>query len=511
MARVDFGPFSFDTITDLLMRDGDPIALGGRSAALLKTLLAADSGVVNKDALLASAWPGAIVEENNLTVQIAALRKVLGRRADGTDWIATVPRIGYRMVREIPEPSAWPAEAMTTLPAIAVLPFANLGGDPEQEYFADGVVMDITAALSRFRSFAVIARNSSFVYKGHAIDVRQVAKDLGVRYVLEGSVRRGSGKLRIIAQLVDATTGAHLWAEHYDGAQDEIFDFQDRITEGVVGLIAPNIQRAEIERARRKPPQRLDAYDLFLQAQARHHSTQPEDNAYAFRLLERAIELTPNFSPALSFAASVLEFRIVMGWSPLTADDRQTCLGLVERAVLSASDDPQILGHLGVSLISVGHDAARGLPMVRDATDANPNDANLAMARTVAELHVGDLDAALDSAQRALRLSPGDPEAHWGLTALAHIRMATGDYSDALAWAERSHAKNPRYDANYWMLIAANAQLGRIEEARRWLGRFVSLRPGATLSRIQAAQAGVVPDRMAAILDGLRLAGLPET
>ena len=218
-----------------------------------------------------AAWPGTAVEESNLSVQIASLRKLLGPSPDGGEWIATIPRVGYRFVAE-PE-AAVPAQTQAArsepvIPSLAVLPFQNLSGDPEQDYFADGVVEDIITALSRFKSFAVIARNSRFVYKGRAVDVRQVAKELGVRYVLEGSVRRAGDRLRITAQLVDGVTGAHLWADKFDGAVEDVFDFQDRITESVATVVEPHIQTAEIERSRRERPRSIAAYDIYLQGAA---------------------------------------------------------------------------------------------------------------------------------------------------------------------------------------------------------------------------------------------------
>ena len=278
MGTASFGPFIFDRTTGALSRGGRPIAVGGRGAALLAALVDADGGAVGKDALIEAAWPGTIVEEGNLSVQIATLRKALGQRADGQDWIATVPRVGYRLLKASPSPQD---SAAGVPPSLAVLPFGNLSGDAEQEYFADGVVEDIITALSRFRSFAVIARNSSFVYKGRAVDVRQVSKELGVRYVLEGSVRRGGERLRITAQLVDGQTGAHLWAEHFDGAVGEVFEFQDRIAERVVGVVEPQILWAEVRRSKRERPDSIEAYDLYLRALARHYRLTAEDNAAA--------------------------------------------------------------------------------------------------------------------------------------------------------------------------------------------------------------------------------------
>ena len=255
---VAFGPFLLNRDNGTLFRDGELIAVGHRGAPAPRRLAEAPrSRCVTKAELMDAAWPGTTVEESNLSVQIASLRKLLGPSPDGGEWIVTIPRVGYRFVAE-PEATALSSRSTARLepviPSLAVLPFQNLSGDPEQDYFADGVVEDIITALSRFKSFAVIARNSSFVYKGRAVDVRQVASELGVRYVLEGSVRRAGDRLRITAQLVEGDTGAHLWADKFDGAVEDVFDVQDRITESVATVVEPHIQSAEIERSRRERP-----------------------------------------------------------------------------------------------------------------------------------------------------------------------------------------------------------------------------------------------------------------
>jgi TolB-like protein len=241
-----------------LTRDGRTVSLGGRGAALLAALVDARGGVVGKDVLMQAAWPGAVVEEANLTVQIAALRRALGGGTDGEDWIVTVPRVGYRLLS--------PRNGGTAehgAPAVAVLPFENLSPDADQSFLADGVVEEIIMALSRFRTFAVVARNSTFVYKGRAVDIREVARELGVRYVLEGSVRRSGDRVRVAAQLIEGASGAHLWAEKFEGAATDIFDFQDEITRAVVGLIEPRIRKAEIERAGRVPTASMRGTSMF--------------------------------------------------------------------------------------------------------------------------------------------------------------------------------------------------------------------------------------------------------
>jgi adenylate cyclase len=395
-------------------------------------------------------------------------------------------------------------------PAIAVLPFQNMSGDVEQDYFADGIVEDIITALSRFRSFAVVARNSSFVYKGRSVDVRQAARELGVRYVLEGSVRRSGQRLRVTAQLLDGASGAHLWAHNFDGVVEDIFDVQDRITESIVGIIEPQIRQAEIERSRRKRPENLDAYDLYLKGIAKIYTARLEDNAEAYALLSEAIERDPTYAPALINAAWALETRGSMGWPSLTHNDRAASLDLANRALAEANDDATVLAFAGIVLIHVGHDYERGLRVVENAVATNPNNQLVLICAAVAEIHCGSLQRAIVHSERATALSSRDPTVHWALTATAHAHLALGNYDEALQAAEQSLAVNSNFNATYWMLIASNAHLGRIDQARSWLAKFRTMVPSVTIASIRKGQPSKDPSRNAAIYEGLRIAGLDE-
>jgi TolB-like protein len=501
--RHSFGPFVLDAGRGLL-RNGKSIAVGQRGLALLKALLDAGGGVVTKADLMERAWPGTIVEEGNLTVQIAALRKSLGTTHDGQDWIATVPRLGYRLVR----PGSGSREADASVPALAVLPFANLGSDPGQDWFADGVVEDIITALSRFQSFAVVARNSSFVYKGRPVDVRQVAQDLGVRYVLEGGVRRAGERLRITAQLVDGSTGAHLWAEQFDGMTADVFDFQDRITERVAMEVEPHIHQAELARSRLERPGSIAAYDIYLQALPKISNRTASANAEAYALLTGGLALEPDNALLLSHAAWTLNHRRAMGWPPFGPDDMQKSVELARRGLQHAGGNPTVMAHCGMVLLHRGSDYDWGMAVLQSAAEANPNSLVVVTAAGIAHLHCGSVADALTLFQRALRLSPRDPFAFVPLTGIAHAQMILGDYSEALAWATRSLALNPTFDPTLWMLIAANAHLARMEEARHFLDELGRLALGVTVARIRAGQPAKDPSRMSAILDGLRLAGL---
>jgi adenylate cyclase len=394
-------------------------------------------------------------------------------------------------------------------PSIAVLPFTNMSSDPEQEYFADGMVEDIITALSHFKALFVIARNSSFVYKGRPVDIGQVAKELGVRYVLEGSIRKAGKRLRINAQLIDAATRAHLWAGRFDGAEEDIFDLQDNITENVIGIIEPQIRKAEISRSRRKRPQNLDAYDLYLRALPHVYAMHPDDNSRALEFLIQAIELDPEFAPALAFAAWCYEQRLTRGWNTVREDDSAHALALARAALATGSDDANAVGMAGFVLLMTGREYEAALSAIRRATNLNPNNVLVLAHAGFAYGHAGDLQEAISCFQRARRLSPVDPGAFFFLTGEAHALLLSGQYSDAAELARRSAATYDGWDSTYWYLAAACGHLGRSDEAKKAVSKILSLSPGTTISRIRKLP---IQDeaRQAILLDGLRKAGLPE-
>jgi TolB-like protein/class 3 adenylate cyclase/Tfp pilus assembly protein PilF len=419
-------------------------------------------------------------------------------------------RTGAQPPRGQAPPPPSDGTALPERPSIAVLPFQNMSADPEQDYFADGIVEDIITALSRFKSFAVVARNSSFVYKGKAIDVRQAAKELGVRYILEGSVRRAGARLRITAQLIEASAGAHLWADKFDGAAEDVFDVQDRITQSVVMIVEPRIREAEIERSRRERPESLVAYDLYLRALPAFRTGIQADNAVAYDLLKKAMELEPNNAVVLAQAANTLQHRDSMGWPPLAGNDKAEVRELVRRAMANAHDDASVLSKCGNALLQVNREYDLGFATIMRAANLNPNNAEILANAGIGSMHVGDPDDALRYFNRALDLSPNDPFAFVPLTGIAVIELMRGRYAEAVATAERSLAAHTSFDPTYWVLISANAQLGRMAEARNWAAKFQALVPGNTIARIKAGQPDRHPERLAAMWEGLRLAGLPE-
>jgi TolB-like protein len=503
-APVRFGPFIFDRQRMTLSRDGHATGIGGRAAALLGALLDENGEVVTKERLMDAAWPGAVVEEANLTVQMAALRRALGQRPDGLDWIATVPRKGYRLPTE-------EDAGHSGRPSIAVLPFANLTSDPEQDYFADGVVDDLIIALSRFRTFAVIARHSSFVYKGRSVDVREVAKDLGVRYLLEGGVRRVGNKVRVTVQLIEGVSGEHLWAERFDGTVADIFDFQDTITSTVIGLIEPQIRKAEIERARRKRPESHDAWDLYVQALPLVHSAEVSNYTKAIGLIDHAVEIDPSYAPALALAAWAHEKRHTFGGPTLPdfGSDIVICLNLAQRAVDADPDEALALAQLGWFRLSFRNDAS-GIELVRRALALNPNNVSVLDFAAVALIGAGDLDDAIACATRALQLSPGSPNNFAILSHLASAHNAAGRHLEALKFAERCVNLAPAYVYGHLHLAVTYAYLNRLDEARHAVAAATMLRPDITVAS-EAKRSTHFPDGLATWIEGLRKAGLPQS
>jgi adenylate cyclase len=474
---------------------------------------------VNVAARLESlAEPGGICLSNSVYDQIQSILS-LGYADMGEQTIKNISKpvrcFAVRFAHAGPASERSAAEAPAgnppDTPSIAVLPFANLSNDPEQEYFADGMVEDMITALSRFRWLVVIARNSTFTYKGRAVDVRQVAKELGVRYVLEGSVRKAARRVRITGQLIDATTGAHLWAERFDGDLEDIFDLQDRITESVVGAIEPRMRKAEIERSRRKRPDSLDAYDLYLRALPHVYAMRPDDNTEALELLDRAISLDPGFAPALAYAAWCYEQRVVRGWPTAREDDVRTGIKLARAAIATGSDDANAMVTAGFVLVMLGRDYEAGLTAVRRALDLNRNNAFVSILAGWANNFAGDLDDALASFQRAQRLSPSDPGAFFFVTGEAMSHLLSGRYAEAAEVGARSAATYAEWDSTYWVLAPAYVHLDQIDKARAAVAKLLSLTPGATVSRFRTRLPFKDERRLAIVLEGLRKAGLPES
>ena len=507
--RVAFGPFVFDRTSATLWEGARLVALGVRGAALLAALLEAEGGVVTRSALMDCAWPGMAIEDGNLAVQIATLRKILGTQSDGQEWIANVPRVGYRLVRAV-----GPRDAAVSKPAIAVLPFLNLSSDREQGHFADGMVEDLITALSRFNTFAVVARNSSFVFKGRAVDVREVARTLGVRYVIEGSVRRSGQRVRVSAQLIEGESGGHLSAENLDGTIEDMLDFQDRITARVAGLIEPEIQRAEIERSRRKRPENLGAYDLYLQALPLLHVLgvqRLEHYDQAIDLLDRAIALDPGFAPVLALAAWAHEKRLTRsGTPPPGVDDAKAAIALAERAMQADDGDAFVLMVAGVVLMTIKGEPDAGYALIKRAYAINPNSQAIAKVVGYAHWHGGSFDDAVACTLRALQLSPAGGQALHCMSQIARAHLSAGRIEDALIWGLRTMESPAAPDFGLCVVSACYAHMGRLEEARATVRATLAIWPALTIANLLGP--GGRPDAHdRQLVDGLLKAGMPAS
>lgn len=395
-------------------------------------------------------------------------------------------------------------------PSIAVLPFDNMSGDPEQGYFADGMVEEIITALSRTRWLFVIARNSSFTYKGRAVDIKQVGRELGVRYVLEGSVRKAASRVRITGQLIDATTGAHLWADRFDGGLEEVFDLQEEVARSVVGAIAPKLEQAEIERAKRKPTEHLDAYDYYLRGIASLHQLTRESTANALQLFYEAIELDPEFASAYGMAAFCAVIRKANGWMADREQETVETERLAPKAVDLGRDDAVALSLGGEALAFVVGDYNSGAAFIDRALALNPNLATAWLFSGWVRADLGDTEAALQRLATAIRMSPVDPFMFDMLNAVAMAHLLAGRFEEASSWAERSLREKPDFLASLRFAAASYALAGRTEDAQKVVSRILALDPGERISNL----ADVVSIRRAADMalfsEGLRKAGLPE-
>ena len=513
MAAIhEFGPFRLDVTAEILFRGTEPIVLGQRAVTLLRLLVERAGEPVSKDALIGAAWPGLAIEDSNLTVQIAALRRVFGEVAGAADWIETLPRRGYRYVGPAvmagnPSTAASPALALPDKPSVAVLPFSNLSGDPEQEYFADGMVEDIIAGLSRIKWLFVVARNSSSAYKEKAVDVKRVGRELGVRYLLQGSLRKDGNRVRISAHMIEAETAGHLWTERFDRPLDDIFALQDEIALNVVGAIEPSLRRAEIERVKRKRPDSLDAYDLVLQAQPDVYSGMPERATKALVLLERALALDPAYALAHAFAAMCHHNLFLR--AGLHDENRTASMRHAEAAIVHGQDDALALTFAGFSIGMDGHDQAAAFVAFEAALAVSPSSALTYILGSVILAWTGEAERAIEWGERGMRLSPFDPWAFAAFHSFTLGHFHRGRYEEAARAAHKAIQFNPGHSISHMLLAAALAKLGRLEEAKAAAVRVLELQPAFRYSR-QFAGVNCAPALAAALSEALRPTGLPE-
>ncbi|UPK30899.1 winged helix-turn-helix domain-containing tetratricopeptide repeat protein [Bradyrhizobium sp. 195] len=511
--HYQFGPFRLDPKAGILYHVTEPTMLGQRAVALLRRLLENAGIPVSKDALVEAGWSGLAVADNNLTVQIAALRRVLAESADAGSWIETLPRRGYRyvgpaVVTKVADAArAASAPILPEKPSVAVLPFSNLSGDPEQEYFADGMVDDIITGLARINWLFVIARNSTFTYKGRAVDVKQVGRELGVRYVLKGSVRKSGDSVRVTGQMIDASTGAHVWAERYDRSSDDIFALQDEIALSAVGAIAPSVRKAEIERVRRKRPDSLDAYDLVLRAQPDVDTGMPEQVTRALALLERAIALEPAY--ALAHGNAAMCHHCLFLRAGLQEVNRAASIRHARSAIVHGQDDALALTWAGFSVGMDAHDHAAAFTALEAALAISPSSALTYILGSIILGWTGDAERAIEWSKKGMRLSPFDSWTWAAFDAQAMSHLLRGRYEEACRAAYKSVQANPAHSITYVQLAASLAKLGRFDEARAAAARVLELQPAFRYSR-QFAGVNCSPALAEALGGALRDAGLPE-
>ncbi len=521
--------FSFDNHTlDIdrreLRRGLEPIAVEPQVFDLLVYLVDNRDRVVSKDDLIASVWGGRIISDSTLTSRINAARKALGDSGEDQKLIRTIPRKGFRFVSAVraqsnvaeavpsgrpPDEAHEPSRAALPLPdrpAIAVLPFANMSGEPEQEYFSDGISEDIITALSKLRWFFVIARNSSFIYKGKSVHMKQVAEELGVGYVVEGSVRKRGERVRITAQLNDVATGSHIWAERYDRALADVFAVQDEITEAIVAAIEPQLYAAENFRAQRKPPNSMDAWDLVVRALSHYWRVTRQDSVVAQALLEKAIAIDPNYGQALGVLGTSYTFTAHMGWAEMA-----TAVPIAERAALAAiradSEDPWAHHALGSAyLFTRRFDDC--LAEFEVALRLNPNFSLAQGYYGLALSYCGRWEEANVAAGRALRLSPRDPFSAVYCGIAAYAQFVGRNYEEAMRLSRDGIRQRGDFVGAHRVLTAAAGMAGRDDVARAALQELRRAQPNISLDWL----ANHMPIKQAAdgerYLEGFRRAGL---
>jgi TolB-like protein len=465
--------------------------------------------VISKDELIERIWKGRAISDAALNSRINSVRRAIGDTGKQQALIRTIQRRGFLFAAEVTTPRVVPGQAKLTLPnkpSIAVLPFDNMSGDPQQEYFADGVVEDIITGLSRIKWLFVIARNSSFTYKGKAVDVKRVGHELGVRYVLEGSVRKADQRVRISAQLIEAETGVHLWAERYDRRLEDIFALQDEITLSAVGAIEPSLRDAEIARVERKRPDNLDAYDLLLRAIPLVYVAMPEQASRAMPLLEQALALEGDYAAAHGLLAWCHEILFVRAGSK--QDSRIAAIRHARAAVTHGRDDATALS-LGAFVIGmVEHDLPAALEAFERAQALSPSSAFALFGGCTVQAYAGNAERAMEWAERALRVSPIDRLTYVPHHVLAIGHFLLGQYDEAEHAARRAILSNPDFSVSHSLLAAALAELGQVEAAKAAAMQVMALQPSFSSHGFCAA-VGIVPALAKPLTEAWRQAGLP--
>lgn len=519
-----------DCVLDLgrreLKRAAMVVAMPPKVFDLLAYLACRHERVVSRTELINDVWDGRVVSESTLASHINAVRKAVGDDGQQQRVIRTMSRKGFRLTAAVrvadPEAGAGrpdieyarmskeAASALSDKPSIAVLPFVNLSGDPQQDYLADGVVEDIIVALSRYRWLFVVARNSSFTYKGKSVDVTQIGRELGVRYVLEGSWRKSANRFRVTGQLIDAATGGLQWAGRFEGVFGDIFDLQDQITESVVGAIAPQLEQVEIGRARHKATANLGAYDYYLRGMALLHAGSKESICQALPLFQLALEADPEFATAYAMAGWCYCWRKVNRWMDNPSMECEVGARLTRRAIELGPDDAVALTRSGHALAHLAGDYEGGIALLDKALLLNPNLAAAWFLGAFLRLWHGETASSIKYFEHAMRLSPLDPELYRMQAGMAAAYLFLGHYEAAVSWAEKAHRALPSFLLVAVVLASSHALAGRPSDAQRAMVQVCQLAPGLRLSNLRDWLPIHKPENLATLVDGLSQAGLPS-
>jgi TolB-like protein len=523
-----FDEYTLDVPRRRLLRGQIAVKLEPQVFDILVFFVRNRDRVVTRNDLISEVWVGRIVSESTLNSRVAAVRKAIGDSGANQSIIKTMARKGYFFdadveVREhadggaeatppgFPPIGAAPQRPLSSdVPSIAVLAFKNGTTDPGQEYFSDGVSEDLITALSRFGWLFVVARSSSFIYKDRAADVKQIGVELGVRYVLDGSIRRSGDRVRISAQLVDTSVAKTLWADHFDGAIADVFDLQDQLTASVVGAIAPKLELAEMARAIRKPTDRLDAYDLYLRGLSETYSYTETGYRNALALFRRSHDLDNQFAEASALASWCYTTCLVNGWMTDPGGERSEGIAFARHSVETANDSPVALGWGGFCLAWLSHDFTQGVSSVEKALAINPNFAAGWYLYGWLRVYQGDPERALEPFGRALELSPLDPLIFRAHAGIGHAHFFSGRFDDALTWVLKACSERQNWLTAVRGAAACYAVTGQIAEAQQYVARLRKVDPTRRISNLDRVLPLCRPQDRDLWCEALRNAGLPE-
>ncbi|WP_046869514.1 winged helix-turn-helix domain-containing protein [Microvirga massiliensis] len=522
--RYLFDDFVLDPDRRQLRRAGDPIELEPQVFDLLVFLVRTRDRVASRDDLLEAVWHGRIVSESTLSSRINAARTAIGDNGTTQRLIRTLPRKGVRFVGDVreeeerkPKAELEPVsrqaafkDSVVEVPSIAVLPFANMSGDQEDDYFADGMAEEIITGLAQCSGLTVVARNSSFTFRGRSVDVRQIGNELGASYVLEGSVRRSDKRLRITAQLIDARSGGHLWADRFDGDLSDVFELQDRITQSVVAVIEPKLLFTEASRARRRPTQSLDAYNLYLRALSLINEYTPEATAAALGCLDKALELDATYAQAMAASACYRGLSHFQGWTERSDEPRPRGVQLAWDAIALAPNDPHVLWMAAFAIWVLAKDGPRSQDLFRRSVSINPNSEIATTLAGWVEAANGNPATGRELIEKSRRLNPTPPTPWVALAGMAFTYIVEGKYTEAVQWAEQAVAQNRRFAFALRSLAVALVKTGGMDRARLIVNEILKTEPNATVAGLPDRMPYVNEPVLQTYIETLRQAGLPK-